>query len=269
MAKVVTARNWRETSSVIPRSPSIRTNTRRRTRVAGISVPPQTKERPLFLPVPPKLTFITETDSKSASSCRPKSKKKPASQCYSTAPAHSTDNVRTYYVENAGTNLYHKSEITSTFAAGTNQVSKPLTPKANDPRLRSDLSTKPSGTRHPSMAAMLDDKPSHTSPTVQMLDTSFIHTIDVLEEFTWIDEMYEEEIDHSDMLSPFSSNTSLSSDVHLRSDWDSSTDITGASGGTTPCTDDDGPCLVPSWDLMKVSKYLTGKNGLQIFNESA
>lgn len=248
MAEAVTARNGPKEPSTIPKFPSFRTNTRRRTRSTGICVPPQIEASQLFLPVPPKLTFVTEAGSNSPSQHRPMPPKKPASHDHSIVRDNSTDDSRVHFAEGTITNFHHKSKPKSTFAAGTNQVSEPLTPKASSSRLLPDLLTKPSETHH---SPILDDKPSHTSPTSQDPDTGSIHTIiDVLKEFTWINEMCDEQMNHSNILSPFSSDTSYSSEIHLRSDWDSSTDTTGASGVTTPGTDDDSPCRVPSWGLV-------------------
>lgn len=239
------AENPFKVSSVPPRVPSRRAEAPRKTGLAKTSAAPRSEERPVFLPVPPTLTFVSEPKSKPASPRVSLVSKEKSSNHPRKAPDYSTVISQQQIKETSRFTTGLTSGSYSTTAITTPSTSEPLSPQANDTGFGSHLATTPQQTCSSAAARPRTDNECHETPasgtrfSTKHSKLPELDTTDVLEEFTWINEIYDEE---DIILSPFSSNISTRSDLDR---WDSSTDVTGVSLATTPFTEDGEDCWTP------------------------
>ncbi|MCJ1251648.1 hypothetical protein MMC30_008883 [Trapelia coarctata] len=242
------AKNSFKLSSAPPEVLSCGAGAQREPGTARASTNPRSVEHTLFLPVPPILTFVSEGNSKLPSP-RPSSKsKKKALSGSNKAAVTSTIGFRRRVRETLDSDTGQARSSCSTSAAATHYAPGPLTPRADKTRFISDIPGKSQQTRHSATTRLGDankrneSQASGTKSSTRYLEYPELDTTDVFEEFTWINEIYDDQLESENLLSPFSSNISTASDIDR---WDSSTDITGASLATTPFTDDEITCWTP------------------------
>ena len=230
-------------SEVLPGLPKMaHSRIEARQRASGTKALPTSRheEPPVFLPVPPALTFVSEGNSKPTSRSSNKAKgKSPSYSSNAAGPGTAlTSVVELQGIEKSKFDTNHSNYPVDTATASTTYTSGSSTPKAKDSCLSSTAPDKPQQPCYQSQSP-------RTRPSNKYRRQRELYTTDVLEEFTWINEIYNEDVESTNLLSPFSSNTSVSNDVDHISGWDSSTDASGVSGITTPFTDDGSSCWTP------------------------